>query len=70
MGTKILVPTVFRQDYIGSLRRLSRNGDSDVLLAVMNRLRDFSRRLASDSFDAARRQLEESNASEIPAASK
>ena len=59
---KILVPTVFRQDYIGALRRLSRNGDPDVLVAAMSRLRDFSRRLACDSFDAARRQLEESNA--------
>jgi Fic family protein len=59
---KILVPTVFRQDYIGALRRLSRNGDSNVLLVAMNRLRDFSRRLVCDSFDSTRRQLEESNA--------
>ncbi len=59
---KILVPTVFRPDYIGALRRLSRNGDPDVLLAALNRLRDFSRRLACDSFEAARRQLEAANA--------
>ena len=59
---KVLVPTVFRQDYIGALRRLSRNGDADILVAAMNRLRDFSRRLACDSFDAVRNQLEKSNA--------
>ena len=59
---KIIVPTVFRQDYIGALRRLSRNGDADVLVVAMNRLRDFSRRLDCNSFDVARRQLEESNA--------
>ena len=59
---KILVPTVFRPDYIGALRRLSRNRDPGVLLAAMNRLRDFSRRLACDSFEAARRQLEAANA--------
>ena len=60
--SKVLVPTVFRQDYIGALRRLSRNGDPDVLIAAMNRLRDFSRRLSCDSFDTARRQLEASSA--------
>lgn len=60
--SKVLVPTVFRQDYIGALRRLSRNEDPAVLVAAMNRLRDFSCRLACDSFDVARRQLEESNA--------
>lgn len=59
---KVIVPTVFRQDYIGALRRLSRNGDPDVLIAAMNRLRDFSRRLSCDSFDTARRQLEASSA--------
>ena len=60
--SKVLVPTVFRQDYIGALRRLSRRGDPDVLVAAMNRLRDFSHRLACNSFDTARSQLEESNA--------
>lgn len=59
---KILVPTVFRQDYIGALRRLSRNGDADVLIAAMNRLRDFCRRLDCGNFDTAKRQLEKSNA--------
>ena len=59
---KVIVPTVFRQDYIGALRRLSRNGDPDVLIAAMNRLRDFSRRLSCDSFDTARLQLEASSA--------
>ena len=59
---KVLVPTVFRQDYIGALRRLSRSGDPDVLIAAMNRLRDFSRRLSCDNFDTARRQLEASSA--------
>ena len=60
--SKVLVPTVYRQDYIGALRRLSRNGDPVVLISAMNRLRDFSRRLGCDSFDAVRRQLEGANA--------
>ena len=41
--TKIIVPTVFRPDYIGALRRLSRDGDPEVLVAAMARLWDFGR---------------------------
>ena len=59
---KVLVPTVFRPDYIGALRRLSRNGDPSVLIAAMTRLRDFSRRLSGEDFPTMRRQLEDANA--------
>ena len=59
---KVLVPTVFRPDYIGALRRLSRNGDPSVLIAAMTRLRDFSRNLPGEDFSAMRRQLEDANA--------
>jgi Fic family protein len=59
---KVIVPTVFRPDYIGALRRLSRNGDPSVLVKAMTRLRDFSRRLVGDDVSAMRRQLEEANA--------
>ena len=59
---KVLVPTVFRPDYIGALRRLSRNGDPSVLIAAMTRLRDFCRRLSGEDFSAMRRQLEDANA--------
>ena len=60
--SKVIVPTVFRPDYIGALRRLSRDGDPDVLVSAMTRLRDFSRTLTGDDFEAMRRRLESSNA--------
>ena len=59
---KIIVPTVFRPDYIGALRRLSRNGDPSVLVKAMTRLRDFSRGLVGDDFSSMRRKLESANA--------
>ena len=59
---KILVPTVFRPDYIGALRRLSRNNDPDVLVSAMVRLREFSRRLSGADFETMRRQLESAGA--------
>ena len=60
--SKIIVPTVFRPDYIGALRRLSRNGDPDVLISAMTRLRDFGRTLSGSDFQSMRRQLEDANA--------
>lgn len=60
--TKIIVPTVFRPDYIGALRRMSRIGDPEALVAAMTRLRDFCRLLAGDDFEAMRRQLDAANA--------
>lgn len=59
---KIIVPTVFRPDYIGALRRLSRDGDPDVLIAAMSRLWDFSRWLSSGDFETLKSRLEASNA--------
>ena len=59
---KILVPTVFRPDYLGALRRLSRKGDPGPLVAAMARLWDFGRLLVGSSFESLRRRLEASNA--------
>ncbi|MCR5414656.1 MAG: Fic family protein [Kiritimatiellae bacterium] len=59
---KIIVPTVFRPDYIGALRKLSREGEASVLVEAMGRLWDFSRLMKADDFGALRRRLEDSNA--------
>ena len=53
---------MFRPDYIGALRRLSRNAESGVLVDAMSRLWEFSRRLSGDDFENMRRQLEAANA--------
>ena len=60
--SKILVPTVFRPDYIGALRRLSRRGDPSPLIAALMRLREFGRLLSGDDFETMRRRLEVANA--------
>lgn len=59
---KIIVPTVFRPDYIGALRSLSRNRNADVLVAAMARLWDFSRWLSTGDFEFIRQRLEACNA--------
>lgn len=59
---KILVPTVFRPDYLLALRRLSREGDPDVLIAALLRLWNFSRWLQAGDFETLKSRLESSNA--------
>lgn len=53
---------MFRPDYIGALRRLSRKGDPAPLVAALTRLREFGRLLSGDDFEAMRRRLEAANA--------
>ena len=59
---KIIVPTVFRPDYIGALRCLSRDGNPDVLVTALRRLWDYSRWLSSGDFETLKGRLEVSNA--------
>lgn len=60
--TKIIVPTVFRPDYIGALRKLSRDRDPEVLIAAMSRLWEYGQWLSSGDFETLKRRFEESNA--------
>lgn len=54
---RIIIPTVYRDDYLGALRRLSRNDDPDPLIKAM----DFAQRVIAacdfSSLDSARRDL-------------
>ena len=64
--TRIIVPTVFREDYLLSLRRLSRNNDPSVYIRVMEKLQLFSAHIVGTNFDDAIRFLKESDAFEEP----
>lgn len=59
---KILVPTVFRTDYLGALRKLTRQNDPNVLIKAMSRVRDFSAQLKKSDFEAMQHQLEKAKA--------
>lgn len=59
---KILVPTVFRPDYIGALRKLSRNQDPEPFVEAMLRLWNFSHWLAGGDYETLKRRLESCNA--------
>lgn len=64
--TKIIIPTVYRDDYMLALRKLTRQSDSVVYVRMMLRALEFSHWLDPDSIDRLRGQLEQSNAFKEP----
>jgi len=60
--SKIIIPTVFRQDYISALRQLTRKENPEPLIHALLRVRQFSRTLCSEDFDAMRQYMEKCNA--------
>ncbi len=60
--SKIIIPTVFREDYLNALRRLTRKNDPSVLIRAISRVRKFSANIYGDDFDETRKYLEQCNA--------
>ena len=60
--SKIIIPTVFREDYLNALRRLTRRADPSVLIRAISRVRQFSANITGDDFEATRKYLESCNA--------
>jgi len=60
--SKIIIPTVFRTDYLAALRQLTRRDNPDKLINAMLRVRNFSLRITGDNFQDIRAFLEHSNA--------
>ena len=49
--SKIIIPTVFREDYLNGLRRLTRKGDPSVLIKAVSRVRQFSTNIIGEDFE-------------------
>lgn len=64
--SRIIVPTVFREDYILALRKLTRSKEPDAYIRVMEKLHKFSDNLYGEDFNELNRYLIECNAYEEP----
>ncbi len=60
--TKIIIPTVFREDYLGALRQLTRKQQPDTFIRMLQRAQRFSAIITGESMDTMQQILEESNA--------
>jgi Fic family protein len=60
--TKIIIPTVYRDDYLGALRRLTRNGEPGVYIRMLERAQAFSHTLKADNMEEMETVLNNSGA--------
>jgi hypothetical protein len=60
--TRIIIPTVYRDDYLEALRRLSRNDDPAVYIRMLQRAQEFSATLIANDMEALEHHLTQSNA--------
>ncbi|GGH00080.1 Fic family protein [Parapedobacter pyrenivorans] len=60
--TKIIIPTVFREDYLGALRQLTRRQEPDTFIRMLLRAQQFSATITGESIGVMQQVLEASNA--------
>lgn len=61
---KIIIPTVFREDYLGALRKLSRRQEPEVYVRMLQRAWRFSTTISGEDMDVIQAVLRKSNAFE------
>lgn len=64
--SEIIIPTVYREDYLLTLRRLSRKSDPEAYINMMLRALEFSHKLDPEDLEQLQLQLEASNAFSEP----
>jgi Fic family protein len=60
--SKIIIPTVFRDDYLGALRKLTRQGDCDPYIKMLQRAHEFSENIFGDNLNEMQDYLKQCNA--------
>jgi len=66
MQTRIIIPTVYRDDYIEVLRRLTRQQDPLAFIRMLQRAQVFSSTVIGENMDIIEKQLEACNAFKEP----
>jgi Fic family protein len=64
--SKIIIPTVYRDDYLGALRRLSRHGDPAAYVRMLRRAHEFSATITGEDMAQMQARLEAANAFKEP----
>lgn len=64
--TKIIIPTVYREDYMGALRKLTRQQIADPFIRMMARAHEFSSTLVQESLDDMEEYLKTCDAFKEP----
>ena len=59
---RIMIPTVYREDYLGALRKLTRRSQATAFLRMLDRVADFSLTVQGEDMDKMQIYLESCNA--------
>lgn len=65
--SKIIIPTVYREDYMGALRKLTRQYKPDAYIRMLQRAQEFSSTIFDDDINNMEKHLKNSNAFKEPA---
>ncbi|MDR2843441.1 MAG: Fic family protein [Candidatus Symbiothrix sp.] len=68
--SRIIVPTVYREDYIMSLKKFTNRKEPDTFIRVMDKLQYFSNNIFGDNFDELNNYFKETNAYKEPSEGK
>jgi hypothetical protein len=68
--SRIIVPTVFREDYILSLKKFTNRKEPDTFVRVMDKLQYFSNNIFGENFDELNNYLKATNAYKEPSEGK
>ena len=68
--TRIIIPSVFRNEYVASLKRMTNHLQPESFISVMSFAQEFVSRISFDSYASARVQMEGCNAFDDPADDK
>jgi Fic family protein len=60
--SKILIPTVYREDYILTLRKLTRQKEPEAFIRMLSKIHEFSAKIVGNTMDEMQLFLENSNA--------
>ncbi len=60
--SKIIIPTVYRDDYMGALRKLTRQKDTETYIRMLQRAQEFSANVYGDNMNLMQDYLEQTNA--------
>ncbi len=60
--SKILIPTVYREDYILTLRKLTRQQEPEAFIRMLSKIHEFSAEVVGSTMDEMQLFLENSNA--------
>lgn len=60
--SKIIIPNVFRDDYLGALKKLTNQSDAATYIKMMEKAREFSKNIYNENMNEMERYLDECEA--------